>query len=113
MTDVSPDAFERAFTLLAVVADARGCKARLGRLKKLEERTAAAQAKLDADSASFEAIKAELEAREAAVKDREERVDAAEMALLKAQPAERFPLSANLEPGGRSYSGMSRAPYRS
>ena len=107
------DAFDRVFALLAVAGDVRGCKARLARLKKLEERSAAAQAKLDADSASFEATKAELEAREAAVKDREERVDAAEMALIKEQPADRYPLSANLEPGGRSYSGLSREPYRS
>jgi hypothetical protein len=107
------DAFERAFTLLAVVADARGCKARLSKLKALEKRTAAALAKLAADSASFDATKAALEAREAAVRDREERVDAAENELILAQPKERFPLGGNGEPGTRTFSGLSREPFTS
>jgi hypothetical protein len=107
------DAFERAFTLLAVVAGARGCKARLSKLKRLEERTAAALAKLDADSASFDATKAALEAREAAVRDREERVDERENDLILKQPKERFPLGGNGEPGTRTHSGLTREPYRS
>jgi hypothetical protein len=107
------ESFDRVFTLLAVVADARGCKARLSKLKRLEERTAAALAKLEADSASFDATKAELDAREAAVRDREDRVDVAEKELILAQPKERFPHGANGEPGSRSHSGMSREPYRS
>jgi hypothetical protein len=110
---MSPDAFEAAIALLAAAADARGCKARLIKLKKIEERVAVAQAKLDADTGTFEAIKAGLDAREAAVKDREERVDARENELILKQPKERFPLGGNGEPGTRTHSGLTREPYRS
>jgi hypothetical protein len=105
--------FERAFTLLAVVADPLGCKARLGELQKQIAAAAKAQAKLDADRETHAATAAALEAREAALVTREACAAAAEAEYFKQQPRERYPASPNLDPGGRSHSGLTREAYRS
>jgi hypothetical protein len=113
MTDTSPDAYATLTGLVALLADGKATVKRIDELRKLEDRIAAAQAKLDADTAPFEATKAALEAREAAVRDREERVDAAEKKWILAQPIDRFAPSPNLDPGGMSHSGLTREAYRS
>jgi hypothetical protein len=113
------ESFDRVFTLLAVVADARGCKARLSKLKKLEERTAAALAKLEADRAAYEAKVAEttadLKAREEKTADRLLKA----MRLEKNPPSEPkeyydpFPFDPNFGPGTRGPSGLARDDGRS
>jgi hypothetical protein len=54
MTDTTD--FDRVFALLAVIADASGCKARLSELQKSIEALAKARAKLAADRAAHDQI---------------------------------------------------------
>jgi hypothetical protein len=105
--------FERAFTLLAIISDPSGCKARLAELQKQIAAAAKAQAKLDSEREQHDRKAAELDAREAALRVREEACAAAEAEYFQQQPRERYPASPNLEPGGMSHSGLTREAYRS
>jgi hypothetical protein len=102
------DAFNAALALLAAAADARGCKNRLKKLRLQERRTTAALAKLDAAREKHAATKAELAAKEAALKVREEACVEAEHEYRAHLPRERYPLSANGEPGTTFFTGMAR-----
>jgi hypothetical protein len=72
MTDTAD--FDRVFALLAIIADAPGCKARLAELQKSIEKATAAQTKVDNDRASHErttaADKASTAEREKMLRDR-------------------------------------------
>jgi hypothetical protein len=107
------DAFDDAFALLAAAADVPGTKARLTELR--QQITAAAKAKMrfEADSAAIAAAQAALDEREARVTERERVVLAWELEAAERGEREKFPFSANLEPGGRSHSGLTREAYRS
>jgi hypothetical protein len=89
MTD--PTDFERAFTLLAVVTDAPGCKARLTELQKQIAAAAKAQAQLDGDRDAHDraaaTAEADMIAREAAVRKREVDVSIAERDLFAREQA--------------------------
>jgi peptidoglycan hydrolase CwlO-like protein len=113
MTDTSPETFAAVADLIKLVVDAKACAKRVDELQKLVATAAAAEARLAADTATHAATKAALEAREAAVTERERVVAADEAALREQREPEKYPLSANLEPGGRSHSGLTREAYRS
>jgi hypothetical protein len=70
-----PAAYETLSGLVALLADGKATAKRIDELRKLEERTAAAQAKFDAEKAAHDraaaAAEAEMIAREAAVRKRE------------------------------------------
>jgi septal ring factor EnvC (AmiA/AmiB activator) len=115
---LSDDVFADAFALLAAAADVPGCKARLAELAKQIAAAEKALRKLDADTAEHErkvaADTAELAEREAALRKRQ--VDVmirenamAETAKIRGLSDDRFHLDPNLGPGGRSYSGLTRA----
>jgi hypothetical protein len=101
--------FERAFTLLAVVADAPGCKARLAELQNKIAAAAKAQAQLDADRERHDRKLAELDAREAAVSERERVVREWEAEAYARGERERYPFDPNGGRGTRSHSGLVRA----
>jgi peptidoglycan hydrolase CwlO-like protein len=109
----SPDTFTAVAGLIALVTDAKACSKRLDELRKLGAELAEAQAKLDADRETHAASAAALEARETALAPREEACAQAEAEYFQQQPRERFPASPNLDPGGRSHSGLTREAYRS
>jgi hypothetical protein len=112
------DAFDDAFAFLAAAADVKGCEARITRLKNLSEQVAAEQAKLDLDRAEHTRItgaeRAAADERERKLRDREVAVAIAERGLIAREKAiadvrpPRFFDDPNLEPGGRSYSGLTR-----
>jgi hypothetical protein len=117
------DAFADAFALLAAAADVKGCEARITRFKKLSEQVATEQAQLAVDRAAYERAMADATAasdeRERKLRDREVAVAIAERDLAArekviadARPP-RFSDDPNLEPGGRSHSGLTREAYRS
>jgi septal ring factor EnvC (AmiA/AmiB activator) len=96
MTDTTD--FDRALTLLAVIADAPGCKARLAELQEQVTAAAKAQAKLEAERAEYDwhvaATKAELHEREQALRSRQVKLAADEAMLRETQKfyADRLPL---------------------
>jgi hypothetical protein len=108
MNDPTPETFAAVADLIKLVIDAKACAQRAEELRKLVATTAAAQALLDADTATHAATKAALEAREAAVTERERIVAAEEAELREQRPSERFPLDPNLGIGSRSWSGLTR-----
>jgi hypothetical protein len=114
--EAGPDAFAALAGLIALIIDAKACATRLAELRKLVDQAEKAQAQLAADrethAATAAAAAAALEAREAALVTREEACAAAEAEYFQQQPRERYPASPNLEPGGRSHSGLTREAYR-
>jgi hypothetical protein len=111
------DAFADAFALLTAAADVKGCEARITKLKKLSEQVAAEQAKLDAEARTLGTDKAALDEQTKAVCEREVAVAIAERALRadqQALAADRRAMAPtpgfdpNLNPGSRSWSGLTR-----
>jgi hypothetical protein len=98
------DTYDRVFTLLAVAADARRCKARLTKLRRLEKRVAVALPKLEAAKAAHAARKAELDLRDAALKVREQACAEAEREYVNQLPPGK-PNDPNL------FGTLTRAPY--
>jgi septal ring factor EnvC (AmiA/AmiB activator) len=118
MTDTSPETFAAALALLAAAADVPGTKARLAELQKKITAAETALTKLAAEIAEHErkvaADTAELAEREQKLRTRA--VDLmvrenalAETAKIRGLSDDRFHLDPNLGPGGRSYSGLTRA----
>jgi alkylation response protein AidB-like acyl-CoA dehydrogenase len=116
----APDAYAAVVDLIALVTDAKASGKRLSELQALEERIAKTQAKLDADRAEHDRVvttsRAELDERDAKLRKREVDVMIRDNALREAQrildasKPPRFHDDANLGPGGRSYSGLTREP---
>jgi hypothetical protein len=116
------DAFTDAFALLAVAADVPGCKARVAELKKLLDAAAAAQAKLDADSAAHARTMAADEERAKLVRDREVKLALGErdlrvgqevLAAARRELAPRPGFDPNLGCGTIGPGGIVRDEYRS
>jgi uncharacterized protein YgiM (DUF1202 family) len=110
--------FQVVANLLAIVSDPAASKKRLSDLERQIETLAKLQTKVDNDRASHErttaADKASAAEREKTLRDREVSVAikernlvAREKAIADARPP-RFSDDPNLNPGGRSYSGLSR-----
>jgi hypothetical protein len=120
MTDApqSHDAYATLTGLIALLVDSKACAKRIDELQKLEERIAAAQARLDADRAEYDqhvaATKAELAAREAVVAGRLVRamqLEAQHPEVSEEGTPEVFPFDPNLNPGTRSHTGLVRARH--
>jgi hypothetical protein len=108
MTDPSPDTFAAVTALIALISDPKGCAKRLAELQAKIAAAERAQTQFEAAQPVHDQAAAALEAREIAVTEREQRVDAAELRLLRELPRERFPLGANGEAGTRTWSGLVR-----
>jgi hypothetical protein len=118
MSEPSPDAFKVVTDLIALAGNPAAASKRLGELQAQIDKAEAATAKLAADreqhATAVAAARAELEARGAAVLRRETAVGITERDLvrreqaLKAAMPPRFTDDPNLNPGGRTYSGLSR-----
>jgi hypothetical protein len=110
MSDATDDAFTAALALLAAAADPARCRAHLLKLRRLEKRIGAAQAKLDAAAERHAAVKAELAESKDKVIERERIVADWEAEAAKRGELEKFPFDPNFAPGTRSWSGLARAP---
>jgi hypothetical protein len=105
MSDAS---FTAVADLIRLVVDAKACAQRVEELRKLVATATAAQAKLNADSASHVATKAALDEREAAVTERERIVTAWEREASERGEREKYPFDPNLGRGSKSWSGLVR-----
>jgi septal ring factor EnvC (AmiA/AmiB activator) len=116
--DIETLALSRAFVLLAIAADPKGTKARLEQIATASAELARAQAKLEteraeharkvaADTAAMDEREQKLRARAVDLMVRENAM--AETAKIRGLSDDRFHLDPNLGPGGRSYSGLTRA----
>jgi prophage DNA circulation protein len=116
MTDTpTPETFVAVADLIKLVIDAKACAKRVDELAKLSAETATAQANLDTAQAVHDQTAAALAAREAAVTERERILTAWEQEACDRGVREKvpFPFDPNLGPGSSSWSGLSRAEYKS
>jgi hypothetical protein len=114
----TPEAFAAVADLIRLIADPDGCAKRMTELRKLGEQVAKSQAKLETERAAHDR-KAGADAAELAEREQKLRARAvdlmvrenamAETARVRGLSDDRFHLDPNLGPGGRSYSGLTRA----
>jgi hypothetical protein len=82
MSDASHDAYATLTGLIALLADSKATAKRIDELRKLEERTAAAQVKLDGDRAEYARTVA---IEKSAADEQEKRIRAREVAVAIAE----------------------------
>jgi hypothetical protein len=82
MTDTSPDSYATLTGLIALLADSKASAKRIDELRKLEERTAAAQVKLDGDRAEYARTMA---IEKSAADEQEKRIRAREVSVAIAE----------------------------